>query len=59
LLALKTVDDENCQSGQKGERAASENSDIKIMSLQAVQSEDLLKDLTHEIEEKFGEFLDT
>ena len=59
LLALKTVDDENCKNGQKCERVASENMDVKIMSLQAMQSDDFLKDLTHEIEEKLGEFLDT
>jgi hypothetical protein len=59
LLALKTADDENWQSGQKCERLASENSNIKITSLQAMQSEDLLKDITHEIEEKLGAFLDT
>ena len=59
LLALNTVDDENCKSGQKCERLASENSNIKITSLQAMQSEDLLKDITHEIEEKLGAFLDT
>jgi hypothetical protein len=59
LLALKTVDDENCQCGQKCESVASENLDVNITSLQAMQSEDFSKDLTHEIEEKLGEFLDT
>jgi hypothetical protein len=59
LLALNTVDDENCQNGQKCESVASENLDVKITSLQAMQSDDFSKDITHEIEEKLGEFLDT
>jgi hypothetical protein len=59
LLSLKTVDDENCQSGQKCESVACENLDVKIMSLQEMQREEFSKDITHEIEEKLGEFLDT